>query len=155
MAIKVSNLGSAYKIGTSISCRELNLSGTVEINQGRFVVIVGPPGEGKATLLKLISGSLLPAHTDEELTIFVPSHLRLLHVSAKPVFLEGTLLANLRFGLMSDDPDGNLERIVSICRMLGLAESVIDLIYKDEVGMNWEACLSQTQLKLLSLARAL
>merc|ERR1712217_900470 len=106
------------------------MGGTLSIDQGTFVAIMGPHGEGKSTLLKLLGGSMLPEHgNDAEVTVFVPAHLRILHVSRKPMFLEGSLLKNLKFGLTASsyEADASVDRICKICELLGLPERILEI----------------------------
>jgi len=126
----------------------------IDLVQGKLVYIVGPHGEGKSMLLRLISMVAFPADIDRDPPVFVPSHLRALHVPSEPLFFQGTLLDNLTLGIAPGDPDGNIDRILEICKRLGLPSSVLDLVTKEQVFI-WSHALSQTQRQLLSLGRAL
>ena len=68
---------------------------SAKIAQGSMVVVTGPQGEGKNTLLKLIGQVLVP----DSGTVFVPPHLRVLHVSADAYFVNVSLKSNLFYGL--------------------------------------------------------
>jgi ABC-type multidrug transport system fused ATPase/permease subunit len=128
----------------------------MEIDQGSLVLLVGPRGEWKSTLLKILGGMVLPPLEREgELSYFVPSHLRVLHVSNEPMFFPGTLKENLLFGVTPGDPDGDDDRIEKICAMLGAPEQLLQLLSGSDVTQNWKEVLSQTQCQILSLARAL
>jgi len=97
------------------------------IPQGQLVAIAGPKGCGKKTLLELIGGVLLPSGPSK---LFVPPHLRVLHVSKNPQILpEISLFENLTFG-PSDGQDEEPERVLEICRRLGLSQHAIDLVEK-------------------------
>jgi ABC-type multidrug transport system fused ATPase/permease subunit len=128
----------------------------MEINQGHLVVLVGHRGQGKSTILRLLGGVLLPDSGD----LFIPSHLRIIHVMAEPIFFTMTLLENLRYGVdvhkgkSVDEGEGSFDRIMRICNRLNMPQTVIDLIKQDEV-MHWDEILSMTQKALLHLARAL
>lgn len=127
----------------------------MRMSQGSFILMVGPPREWKSTILKVLGGAVLPKiEREDQLTFFVPSHLRVLHVSNTPMYFAGTLKANLLFGVSPDDPDGSDERIKKICMELGLPEHVLQLLETDEVH-DWDEMLSQTECQILSLARAL
>lgn len=154
LCIRVQNLGKKYALGSNVRPVYLNLDGNLAIPQGTLCAITGPHAEGKSTLLKLIAGAILAHHDDSELTIFIPSHLRIMHCAKKPMFLEGSLLKNLQFGLGASDADGSLDRVLKICTVLGLPDRVLDLIKSEEV-LNWDDCLSGAQCQLLSCARAL
>lgn len=86
---------------------------------------------------------------------FVPLHLRIATIAETPVFFEGTLYENLIFGLSANGAIESsilLERVVKICRMLNVDEEVFQYLDTEE---DWEAAISETNLKLLSIARAL
>eukprot|EP00439_Symbiodinium_sp_Y106_P070456 s563_g12.t1 len=60
--------------------------------------------------------------------LFVPPHLRVLHVSKDPQLLpEITLFENLTFG-PSDGQDEEEERVLAICRRLGLSADAVKLV---------------------------
>merc|ERR1712187_519364 len=91
--------------------------------------------------------------------LFVPSHLRVLHVSGIPTLFYGTLYANLIFGVHNNHPltfhsDSRHGRVLGICRRLGLGDDVLQLVRSEHVCC-WSFLLSETQLRLVSLARAL
>ena len=67
---------------------------TFTVMQGHMAVVLGPHRQGKNTLLKLIAGLLSPTHG----TIFIPTHLRVLHVGQEPIMMELSLMDNLCFG---------------------------------------------------------
>eukprot|EP00747_Dinoflagellata_sp_TGD_P085127 gnl/TRDRNA2_/TRDRNA2_162772_c0_seq2.p1 gnl/TRDRNA2_/TRDRNA2_162772_c0~~gnl/TRDRNA2_/TRDRNA2_162772_c0_seq2.p1 ORF type:complete len:340 (-),score=65.44 gnl/TRDRNA2_/TRDRNA2_162772_c0_seq2:9-995(-) len=131
----------------------LNYTNVLEIRQGKFVSVVGPPGEGKSTLLEIIGGVTLPKIAREEI-FFIPSHLRLLHVSSEKQFFIGTLLQNLTFGVTPNDSDGDIDRVCGICKSLKLTPHVINKISSEEV-QPWKEILSRSQSSLLCIARAL
>eukprot|EP00930_Biecheleria_cincta_P070074 TRINITY_DN57737_c0_g1_i1.p1 TRINITY_DN57737_c0_g1~~TRINITY_DN57737_c0_g1_i1.p1 ORF type:complete len:960 (-),score=119.58 TRINITY_DN57737_c0_g1_i1:36-2885(-) len=130
-----------------------NLTGKLEIQQGQMVSLVGPQGQGKSTLLKILGAVVLP----EPGGFFVPSHLRCLHLSPEPLFFLGTLYANLTFGCQPGDPDSRIERVSNICRMVRLPEWILDIIGQEADGPSklWGECLSQTQKSLLCFVRGL
>jgi len=130
--------------------------GLMEVGQGSLVALVGRRGQGKATLLKVVSGVVLPK-TSADMTkdpgVFMPSHVRVLHLPLQPLFYEGTLYENLTFGVKVGHPDGNQARVIAICRRLKLSEDVIKMLFTNEV-MQWDTFLSQTQKQAVCLARA-
>lgn len=87
------------------------------IPQGEVVSVTGPPDTGKSTFMQLLSNILVPTGG----SIFVPSHLRVLHVSPEPIFLRASILHNLTFGLPRHDAV-DAERVFHILDMLGLAD---------------------------------
>lgn len=146
LPIKLEDVQFSYPRGSS----RLNLSGKVEIQQGSLVALVGPRGQGKTTLLKILGGELLPNGG----TCFVPSHLRVLHVSTEVYFVQGTLYKNLVFGVKQDDKDGELARVHKVCSDLGLDSDIHTYIDSNQV-LPWKQILTHTQKYLVSFARAL
>jgi len=92
-------------------------------------------------------------HLPQAGTYFVPSHLRGLHISMDPLFIQGSLLENLRFGVATDD-DGEIVRVRSILKMIGLEKEMIDHLESDQVLM-WHRILSATQRSMVNIARGL
>merc|ERR1719330_320927 len=135
-----------------IRASELRYDGLLEIDQGKLVAFVGPNARGKTTLLRMMCSMVRP--TDPQ-TVFVPSHLRVLNASFEAMFMRGTLLSNLTFGVMPDDPDGNKARVVKICDKIGLGKDVQTLVEKDHEAWAWEDLLSHTECFLLNIVRAL
>jgi len=123
------------------------------VHQGTLCSLVGPRGEGKSTLLKIIGGVILP----QPGSFFIPSHLRVLHMSTEPLFFLGSLYENLTFGVTPGDPDGDLDRVKEIARRLDLPERLHGMINAGMEGekLIWGEVLSYTQRCLLCLARAL
>jgi len=132
------------------------------IAQGKTVSITGESGSGKATFTKIVGLVLPPGSGD----FFVPSHLRVLHVSAEVCMWPGTLAENIFFGLcafkglMTDQykslsPE-ELERGWRICKLLQFTEDMQheaeDLESTTEVD---QLPLSLSQKKMIHLARAL
>ena len=74
----------------------MNMS--AEIPQGAVVCVCGPQGHGKSTFLQLMGQVLIP-DTGE---VFVPPHLRVLHVSSEVYFIAEDIKVNLFFGRGKD-----------------------------------------------------
>lgn len=137
------------------------LSGiTLSFAQGRLYAFVGPPHEGKATLLRLFGHVLLPK--DNSGDIFVPPHLRILHVSAgSQVLFANNLLENI---VLYGDLEslGGKERVIEICRRLGFSPYLMrelhlatDAPYDSRQTMLWTAHLSDSDFARLTMARGL
>lgn len=85
--------------------------------------------------------------------LMIPPHLRVLHVSLEPLFVEGSLLHNLRFGVFNPkDPDADETRIKLVCRELKMPETIINKMHHDE---DFRQTLSMTEKSLVRIARAL
>lgn len=123
-----------------------------DIPQGHLVGIIG---QDKAELLRHISGSS-PLPRGIRGHVFMPPHLHVVFVDSETEFFLGTLKENLVFGVhrCNGKDREDVGRVISICKMLGVSQSVIAAIESDEEA-SWLLGLSQTQLCLLHLARAL
>eukprot|EP00747_Dinoflagellata_sp_TGD_P225667 gnl/TRDRNA2_/TRDRNA2_99378_c4_seq1.p1 gnl/TRDRNA2_/TRDRNA2_99378_c4~~gnl/TRDRNA2_/TRDRNA2_99378_c4_seq1.p1 ORF type:complete len:393 (+),score=47.37 gnl/TRDRNA2_/TRDRNA2_99378_c4_seq1:2-1180(+) len=153
MPISVSNIDYSYDSRGDSSRKGFNLVGTMEIEQGQLVSLIGRSEMGKSTLLRILGGAALP----EPGGFYIPAHLRVLHVSVGAYFFEGTLGANLVFGVDAGDPDGSEERVIEICKVLGLTGAVCDFVRDPQlkdVKRPWGQMLSDTQKSLCMLARA-
>lgn len=119
------------------------------IAQGQLVALFGA---AKGPVLRHISAtSPLPEqHLFGE--IFMPPHLHVVFVSRDPEFNAGTLFENLTFGVPASRKESQMERVLHICRELGINKDVISAI-QDLKGH--DPSFSITQLTLLHLARAL
>eukprot|EP00929_Paragymnodinium_shiwhaense_P055146 TRINITY_DN27659_c0_g1_i1.p1 TRINITY_DN27659_c0_g1~~TRINITY_DN27659_c0_g1_i1.p1 ORF type:complete len:968 (-),score=206.70 TRINITY_DN27659_c0_g1_i1:280-3183(-) len=129
--------------------------GKLRIQQGELTAIVGPRGEGKSTLLRILGGRILPV-LDEGSLFFMPSHLRVIHVSGSPMFIRGSLYENLTFGVENKDhPNANKSRVLSICRRMSVKDSLLNMLKRDDTTQtDWDSVLSESQKQVLSLARA-
>jgi ABC-type multidrug transport system fused ATPase/permease subunit len=129
---------------------------TFSFGQGKLIALVGRPGDGKSTLMKILGSQIIPDSGD----FLIPPHLRALHISAQPTFFNDTLMNNLIYGVGPDDKvDGSAERVTAICKMLDVSDKVLKYINPDDKDMfgvkaDWGDILSQTQRALVSLARA-
>jgi len=153
LPILVENITYHYGKTGQLSNR-VDCPGKLEITQGDMVTLIGPRGEGKSTLLRMIGSVILPSETKG---FFVPSHLRVLHISSEPLFFVGTLFENLAFGVTPGDADADLARVRQIVQRMGLPDNVMTLIDTGDGCQRvlWGEVLSYTQQCLLCLARAL
>lgn len=104
---------------------------SVSIPQGHFVAVTGAHNSGKSTLIQLLAGIIVPT----EGRVFVPSHLRILHVSREPVFMHTSMLHNMALGLPNPTNPSNedRERIIRILLELDL-QDVVDIMNDEAFG---------------------
>jgi len=133
------------------------LKGSVELKQGRLISIIGPHSQGKSTLLKVLGGAIMPdTESIERVEVFMPCHLRALHMTCEPTFFRGSLMDNITYGVRPGDPDGDKSRVKAIFRHLGLPGNVLALLEEDSLHFsNWFDVLSVSQRHLIGIARAL
>ncbi|CAE6921301.1 lolD [Symbiodinium natans] len=151
----------------------------VSVDQGKLVAVMGSHGSGKATLLKLLGHMVFP--TDG--AIFIPSHLRILHVTQEAFILNLSAWQNLIFGCPNPhtvDPR-RVRRICERLKMKVTLELIKDDLEKQEklrgspsnadeedseeeeegekdfrgAGSAWQESLTYSEKVKLHLARAL
>jgi ABC-type nitrate/sulfonate/bicarbonate transport system ATPase subunit len=86
--------------------------------QGRIIGIQGNSGQGRKTLMELLSGGLFPSSG----TVFIPSHLRTLYVSRELVLLNLSLWQNLTFGNRRGNDPSRVEAILNHFEMKEVLE---------------------------------
>lgn len=160
--LRLVDISFAYPGGDPV-LKDVNIAAP----QGSMVAVVGEHRAGKSTLMSLLANMLVPTAG----MVFVPSHLRVLHVSREPMFLQASLLNNLALGLPVHK-DKQLERIYDILKILGLEDEVASIAAsqtledgtpRSEPAANefdpneagWESVLSHSHQLKLHLARAL
>eukprot|EP00930_Biecheleria_cincta_P003586 TRINITY_DN104521_c0_g1_i1.p1 TRINITY_DN104521_c0_g1~~TRINITY_DN104521_c0_g1_i1.p1 ORF type:complete len:929 (+),score=123.47 TRINITY_DN104521_c0_g1_i1:45-2789(+) len=146
------DMAGAYIRQSGTRSSELNFAGKLQLSQGRLICVFGGHRSGKTTLVKLFGAQLLQGAQDVD-KVFVPAHLRTMHVPCEPLLLNESLINNLLLGA-SHEEDKSLERVLSICRRLGLAKDILGMIKSEEVH-DWDAVLSIAEKHLLGIARAL
>merc|ERR1719183_754005 len=114
--------------------KTVELPGVFSTQQGRVVGIIGPRGEGKGTIIKLLGGVVLP---DAGVHLFIPTHLRVLHVTAEPLFFHGTLYKNLTLGLREGHPNRAVPHIAAILEVFGLSKNWIEEILGAQFSLAW------------------
>jgi len=134
----------------------LSMDGALELPQGKMVSLSGPHGSGKATVLKLLSGIFYPSIGN----IYIPSHLRLLHVSHTTQLLERSLWHNLTYGATRL----NRKRVMAIVRRLGSESGELAKQLQAEYdnaelcegdGQAWRDSLCYTEKAVVHIVRAL
>jgi len=90
------------------------------VKQGTMVAVIGLPGGGKSTFMQLLGYIKQPSHG----LVYMPSHLRVLHVPAEPTLLGGSLWKNIALdkqpGCSSFD-----ERVIRICLRVGISKELV------------------------------
>jgi len=162
--IEVKELTFAYD---GVAClRGVNAS----FDQGMLYAVVGPAHQGKSTFLKLLGQVLLPDDRAKGY-IFVPPHLRVLHLSSEAYLMRASLVSNLVFNT-DIEKVGGMKRITAICELLRFPDYMLkELVVQptangecelendgdkkaDENFRNWMSKLSYTDFARLNLARA-
>ena len=146
-AIELKNLQMKFGGFTALSGIDLS------VDEGEFVTLLGPSGCGKTTLLKLISGFLLPTsgtiHMDGKDVTRVPPEARdtALCFQSYALFPHLTVGGNLEFGLVQKriPVSERQKRIKDVAEKLGL-EAQMDKLPNQ---------LSGGQQQRVSLGRAL
>jgi len=112
LPIKVNDVGFAY-----FGCLDRPVLKDIgfTIPQGKLVAVVGPHSSGKATLLRLLAHIAFPTEGE----IFIPTHLRLLHVPRQPYLLGMSAFENLTFGT-NNPTHKSPERVLKILKMLSM-----------------------------------
>lgn len=133
----------------------------VEIQKGDFIVLQGPSGVGKTTLIHILAGLITEYEGEIQVDgkILSPQNLsswqdKLGFVPQATVVLQGSILENIAYGVMADEVDMN--QIHHVIKLAGLSDFVASLPLKlnTSVGENG-LTLSGGQRQRLILARAL
>jgi len=155
ISIKVEDLNFSYS-GSGRTPVTLLRNVSCEFDQGSVYAFVGPPRQGKSTFMKLLGQAMLTDSSEGK--IFVPPHLRILHLAADATLLNGSLVDNII--LNADLAEiGGIQRVRRICERVGLSENLRALIGKEEPTLGspeetaWHALLSHTDYARLNLIR--
>jgi ABC-type transport system involved in cytochrome bd biosynthesis fused ATPase/permease subunit len=126
----------------------------VALKQGGIVVLTGAKGAGKATLMKLLASRYLPGNLQAHENIFVPGHCRVLSVQETPLFFRRGLYHNLIYGMKASSAAASKDRVMNVCKKLGIKERILAYLDQDEPE-DWVETFSTAECKLLGIARAL
>jgi len=155
MRIVLEDIVVKYKQGEIERQVPVNLSGTLEVEQGQLICLAGPYGEGKSTLLRIVGGAVLPSLGHGR--FHVPAFLKVMNINADPIFFHGTLLENLTLGSENEE-EASLGRVRAILERLQLItanKKNIEAIINEERTETWQDELSEAERNLINLARAL
>ena len=119
------------------------------------ICVCGPRGHGKSTFLQLLGNVLVP----DDGEVFVPPHLRILHVSSEVLFIEEEIKDNLFFGNgMEKVSDAQWQRALRICEKLEFPDRLMDYVRSQGSTVEWmmnnAAVLSRSDRALLHITRA-
>ena len=168
---KISKVYQQLRVQDGLGFQHLNM----RLPQGKLVAIVGPPSEGKGTVMRLLSADMFPTFKEADSTampdasngsslapgsFFVPPHLRVVAVQETPMILgpKESIFENITFGIkMSPATDlVALEtRARAIARRLGLSTPLLNTHFKktNYVGASG-ARITRTDRQIISLSRA-
>lgn len=156
VSFKIDNVSFKYSDGEEYVLKNISL----DILPGETIALIGPSGEGKTTLLKLILGLIRPTEgeisisLDEQNKLAVSDSTRRLlsYVPQTINIFSGTIADNLR-SVKKDATDTEIIDVLKTVELMPLIESLSDGIYTqlNENGNNF----SQGQLQRISIARAL
>eukprot|EP00929_Paragymnodinium_shiwhaense_P100186 TRINITY_DN6232_c0_g1_i1.p1 TRINITY_DN6232_c0_g1~~TRINITY_DN6232_c0_g1_i1.p1 ORF type:complete len:1010 (+),score=275.61 TRINITY_DN6232_c0_g1_i1:74-3103(+) len=110
--IKIKLIGLCYGFPTATILEHVSVS----VNQGSVVAVVGSHGSGKSTLLRLLGHIIFPTEGE----IFIPTHLRILHICQEPMLLDMTAWQNLVFGR----PHADARRVCNILERLEMRKTL-------------------------------
>jgi ABC-type multidrug transport system fused ATPase/permease subunit len=160
--LEINNLSFQYATNSPLVMHSINIT----VAQGGLYAFVGPPHEGKSTLMKLLGQVLLPPEGGGY--IFIPPHLRVLHVSTASTILKGSLLQNITLDHELDGL-GGVERLYKICKRVGFSPDLLRLLgtvddandqivpvpsaLDEEDEVPWASRLSDSDHARLTLAR--
>jgi len=143
----------------------------MHFNQGDLVAIVGPPTQGKSTLMRLMAGHIFAKTPTNSLInmfltsglpeVFVPPHLRVVQVQETPMIMgpEESIFDNLIFGIKMQkgtvDLDMLRERSKVIMEKLGLSRPLLQNYFetKNHLGANGLR-ITRTERQLICIGRA-
>ena len=142
----------ADKLGRSVPGKVLVTEATFEVRKAEILVIVGPSGSGKSSLLRLLNRLDEPTegkvYLDEaDYRQFAPRELRrrVGMVMQRPYLFAGTVLENLRFGPRQRGTDLSPEAAQGLLAGVGLSG----------FASRYVANLSGGEAQRVSFARAL
>lgn len=154
LKVVAQDISYQYADGTSVLSH-----GSFTAEAGQIVTFVGPSGEGKTTLLRLLLGIVRPKggtlrlHADDESAIDVTASTRSLfaYVPQGNTMFSGTIAENLRL----IRPEATDEQIYQALRIACADAFVAQLPMGLDTPIREQGCFSEGQLQRLCIARAL
>jgi ATP-binding cassette, subfamily B, bacterial PglK len=156
-SIRIESVDFSYPSGSSQLLININMT----VRKGDFVVLQGPSGTGKTTVINILAGLIREysgnIYIDD--TVLTPANVdswreKIGIVLQAPIVLQSTLLNNIAYGEENNEID--MERVENAVKLSGLREFIESLPnhLKSEIGENG-LTLSGGQRQRLVLARAL
>jgi ATP-binding cassette subfamily B protein RaxB len=155
-AIELRKVGFSHGFGEPKILENVSLT----IEPGEMMVLVGPSGGGKTTLLKIMMGLLRPAGEGEVLidgkslnsTWLEHWRRQIGSVAQDDVLYAGSLAENIAFF----DPEIDMQRVMEVARLASIHEAIesMPMRYDTLVG-DMGSALSGGQRQRILLARAL
>lgn len=152
LPVRLEHVDFSYEGETILN--DMNL----EFAQGKMVAMKGPPGQGKATVLRLLANHVFPVNIGKAL-VFTPPHLRCVQVQEDPLILgpSESIWDNLIYGIKKS-PSTNWEHLEQRSR-----EILIKLGASEDMMANFKTTnylgtsgikLTRPQRQLINLGRA-
>ena len=129
------------------------------INPSEIVALVGPSGEGKTTLIRLILSLIYPTSGNAYISNssinedIIPDHRNLIsYVPQGNTLFSGTIEENLKIG----NPDATMEELIDCCKIACAYDFInsLDDKFKTVIGEKGLG-ISEGQAQRLAIARAL
>lgn len=153
--LTLNNVSFRYAMNDPLLFDDLNL----EISKGESVAIIGPSGNGKTTLMKIMLGLLPPSDGKVEVDGVDITHIGLRHYRSQVAavmqddqLMSGSMAENISFF----DTKLNMDRVIECAQMAGIHSDItaMQMGYNALIG-DMGSTLSGGQKQRVLLARAL
>ena len=126
-----------YQVGETKILKNINL----DIEQGKYLTIVGPSGSGKSTLMRILA-SMISATSGEvlfhgqDITTFEPTEFRqkVSYAFQQPTLFGKTVRDNLAFPFEVRKQEFDENKVIDYLEMVNLGEDYIDKSVNDVSG---------------------
>jgi len=126
-----------YQVGEAKILKNINL----DIEQGKYLTIVGPSGSGKSTLMRILA-SMISATSGEvlfhgqDITTFEPTEFRqkVSYAFQQPTLFGKTVRDNLAFPFEVRKQEFDENKVIDYLEMVNLGEDYIDKSVNDVSG---------------------
>jgi ATP-binding cassette, subfamily C, bacterial CydD len=143
LVVRAVGVGLRYSDATAFAVDEVDW----RVPRGALAAVAGPSGAGKTTMLRMITGRLVPSHG----TLDVGA-AEIAWVSQRPYFFQTSIAENLTV----PRPSATEDELWDALRLVGLAEVVAAIPDGLATRLGWSGeALSGGQARRLALARAL